>query len=56
MKYAETGKPNGKGLPNWPAFDVAQQTTMELGEKTGARAVAEKDKLAFFTQFFEKQR
>lgn len=56
VNFAKTGNPNGKGLPNWPAFDTAQQITMELGEKTGAHPVAEKEKLAFFTQFFEKQR
>ena len=56
VNFAKTGDPNGKALPNWLAFDAAQQVTMELGEKTGARAVAEKDKLAFFTQYFAKQR
>jgi para-nitrobenzyl esterase len=55
VNFAKTGNPNGKGLPNWPAFDAAQQVTMELGEKTGARPVAEKEKLAFFTQYFAKQ-
>ena len=53
--FAKTGNPNGKGLPNWPAFDAAQQATMELGEKIGSRPVAEKEKLAFFTQYFAKQ-
>ncbi len=54
--FAKTGNPNGKGLPNWPAFDAGQQVTMELGEKIGARPVAEKDKLAFFAQYFARQR
>ncbi len=56
VNFARTGNPNGKGLPNWPAFDAAEQMTMELGEKTGARPVAEKEMLTFFTQYFEKQR
>ncbi len=54
--FAKTGNPNGNGLPNWPVFDTAQQVTMELGEKIGARPVAEKGKLAFFTQYFARQR
>jgi para-nitrobenzyl esterase len=56
INFAKTGNPNGKGLPNWPAFDAAQQITMELGEKTGARPVAETEKLSFFTQYFARQR
>ncbi len=56
VNFAKTGNPNGKGLPPWPAFDAAQQTTMELGEKVGTRSVAGKEKLAFFTRYFEKQR
>ena len=56
VNFAKTGNPNGKGLPNWPAFDAAQQVTMELGEKISTRPVAEKGKLAFFTQFFANQK
>lgn len=56
VHFAKTGNPNGKGLPNWPAFEAAQQVTMELSEKTGARPVAEKERLAFFTQYFARQR
>ncbi|MBL8206232.1 MAG: carboxylesterase family protein [Blastocatellia bacterium] len=56
VNFAKTGNPNGKGLPNWPAFEAGQQTTMELGEKINPRPVAEKEKLAFFTAYFEKQR
>ena len=56
VNFAKTGNPNGKGLPPWPAFDTKQAVTMELGEKTGVRAVAEKEKLAFFTDYFAKQR
>ncbi len=56
VNFAKTGNPNGKGLPNWPAFETAQSVTMELGEKIGACPVAEKEKLDFFTQFFAQQK
>jgi para-nitrobenzyl esterase len=56
VNFARTGNPNDKGLPNWPAFDPAAQVTMELGENISPRPVAEKDKLAFFTQYFSRQK
>jgi para-nitrobenzyl esterase len=28
--FAKTGNPNGKGLPNWPAFDLQKNNTMEI--------------------------
>jgi para-nitrobenzyl esterase len=56
VNFAKTGNPNGKGLLNWPAFDATAQVTMELGEKIGARPVADKGKLAFFTQYFAQQK
>lgn len=56
VNFARTGNPNGKGLPNWPAFAATQRVTMELGEKTGTRPVAEKKKLEFFTRYFAGQR
>lgn len=55
VNFAKTGDPNGKGLPNWPAFDAGKPITMELGEKNGTRPVAEKDALDFFTQYFARQ-
>ncbi len=55
VNFAKTGNPNGKGLPNWTAFDAAQSVTMQLGEKIGAQPVAEKEKLAFFAQYFKSQ-
>lgn len=56
VNFAKTVNPNGKGLPNWPAFEAAQSVTMELGEKIGVRPVAEKAKLDFFTQYFVNQK
>ncbi len=34
--FAKTGNPNGTGLPAWPAFSEAQQTTMYLGQDFAA--------------------
>jgi para-nitrobenzyl esterase len=31
--FARTGNPNHKGLPNWPAFDMAKRATMVLNNE-----------------------
>ena len=55
VNFATTGDPNGKGLPQWPAFDAKNPVTMELGEKTGTRPIADAALFEFFEKFFAKQ-
>jgi hypothetical protein len=45
-----------KGIPCWPAFDANNHITMELGEKTGTRPIAETARFEFFEKFFARQR
>lgn len=56
VNFATTGDPNGKGLPHWPAFDAKKPITLELGEKTGTRPVADMERIEFFEKFFAGQR
>ena len=56
VNFATTGDPNGKGLPQWPAFDAKSHSTLELGEKTGTRSIADTARFEFFEKFFAKQR
>jgi para-nitrobenzyl esterase len=56
VNFATTGDPNGKGLPRWPAFDNERRVTMELGEQTAPRAIADDARFEFFNQYFAKQR
>ena len=56
VNFAATGDPNGEGLPQWPAFDTSKIVTMELGEETGPRPIADKDKFDFFVQYLTKPR
>jgi para-nitrobenzyl esterase len=56
VNFATTGDPNGKGLPEWPAFDASKRLTMELGEKLGPRVIADDPRFALFEKFLAKQR
>jgi para-nitrobenzyl esterase len=38
--FSKTGNPNGPNLPNWPAFDAANQTAMEFTQRGTASARA----------------
>jgi para-nitrobenzyl esterase len=56
VNFATAGDPNGKGLPHWPAFDVKNHITLEFGEKTGTRSIADAARFEFFEKVFARQR
>jgi para-nitrobenzyl esterase len=33
VNFARTGDPNGKDLPNWPAYDAGKDLLMHFGDK-----------------------
>jgi carboxylesterase type B len=35
LRFAESGDPNGKGFPGWPAFSPANDTHFEFGDRLG---------------------
>ena len=37
LRFAETGDPNGGGLPVWPAYSAANDTYFDFGDEPGAR-------------------
>ncbi len=55
VNFATTGDPNGKGLPHWPDFDTKDHVTLELGEKTGTRSIADTARLKFFEKYYAGQ-
>jgi para-nitrobenzyl esterase len=55
VNFATAGDPNGKGLPQWLAFDAKNPITMELGEKTGTRPIADAARFELFEKFFARQ-
>ena len=52
INFAAAGDPNGRGLPEWPAFNEKLAQTMELGDHSGARPIASKPAIDFFTHYF----
>lgn len=53
--FIKTGNPNGKGLPDWPAYDASKPRVMALGDQWGPIPVTNEARLDFWKRFFAKQ-
>ncbi len=53
--FIATGNPNGKGLPDWPAYDPAKAQVMVLGDSYGPMPVATPERIDFWKRFFAIQ-
>ena len=47
VNFATTGNPNGKGLPEWPAYNTKENMLIMFDEKTVAQKLPSKDALDF---------
>jgi para-nitrobenzyl esterase len=56
VNFATTGNPNGKGLPNWAAYDAGNEPYVELGTPIQARRQLLKVQLDFLDQAREARR
>jgi para-nitrobenzyl esterase len=54
MNFVKTVNPNGENLPLWKPFDTSDPSTMVLGEKTGPRRIAGKERMEFYRGLLEK--
>ncbi|MCX6633175.1 MAG: carboxylesterase family protein [Candidatus Solibacter sp.] len=54
VNFVTTADPNGKDLAPWPAFDPKSAVTMEIGDKTAPRPVADQARIAFFARYFTR--
>ena len=49
VNFATTGNPNGRDLPNWPAFNEGDQMRMDFGNRVTAERVRDQAALDFLT-------
>lgn len=47
VNFSKTGNPNGKGLPEWKAYNKETGNTMEFGDKVILKEAAFKKELDF---------
>jgi len=53
--FAANGEPNGKGLPNWPAFkEKTNERMMVLGDTVGAAPGLDMERVNFYDRAYEK--
>jgi para-nitrobenzyl esterase len=56
VNFAVTGDPNGKGLPQWPAFTDNNQQVMVFDATPSARTYPVLDKVKVFDPYFDRVR
>jgi len=49
--FAKTGDPNGAGLPQWPAYNSAQDNVLDLGDPVSVRTHVNQAGLDFFDAY-----
>ena len=55
VNFATTGDPNGKGLPQWPAYsEKRNDRPMVLGDKVELGPEPNQSQLAFYEALYEK--
>lgn len=56
VNFAKTGDPNGKGLPQWPAFTNTNAQVMNLNDPSKGIAVPNADKLQVLEGYYAWRR
>jgi len=56
VNFATTGDPNGKGLPQWPAFTDKNQQVMVFDAAPSARTYPVLENVKVFDPYFDRVR
>ena len=52
VRFAQTGTPNGKGLPNWPAYEERRDRVLVIGDRIEARVLPRKAAIDLYESVF----
>ncbi|MFD2933170.1 carboxylesterase/lipase family protein [Spirosoma flavum] len=52
VNFAKTGNPNGKNLPNWPAYKPVSDSVLIFDKTIGSHPLLTKSQLAFWEQYY----
>ena len=52
LRFAASGDPNGEGIPDWPAFSIANPQTMIFGDDIRIGGVPDRERLEFWDHFY----
>jgi carboxylesterase type B len=50
VRFAQTGNPNGPGLPVWPAFEPGPAPVLEIGDEVTVRNAFLEDRMEYHLQ------
>jgi len=56
VNFATNGNPNGKGLPEWPAYKEKNGTVLEFGNQIAARPNFHLEPVAFLDSYYQSLR
>jgi para-nitrobenzyl esterase len=56
VNFAINGNPNGAGLPEWPAYETAQDAVLALGDTIATRKQVNRQGIDFFEIYWAKVR
>ena len=56
VNFAKTGNPNGKGLPEWKAFDANNPQAMIFGDTPKTEALPFKPQFEFWDKYRGSQK
>jgi para-nitrobenzyl esterase len=55
VNFITSGDPNGKGLPQWPAYSIKDKQVMMLGDKQDTTPIPDQAALDFISTKLNRQ-
>jgi len=55
VNFANSGNPNGSGLPQWDPYDLQNEQVMLLDTIVGQQTLPDRGKLGFWEQWYDRE-